>query len=366
MSALKLVAMATLGWVGLAHFGLSIAAGPPPGLAEDEQNYAVALPNVFSAFDNETDIPRETIDQYSRILENIDRGDYKAALQIAIPLAKQGIAPAQASLGYMYANGLGVNIDYDTAALWLSKSAAQGDVDAQLSLGNLFYLGLGVPKDHARAASLYISALRGSFSVVAGYNIGLMYEKGDGVEQNFEYAQFYFTRAAAYGGGVGYQDAAAHLAAVNAKLELSQQLKGSSASDGTSDPSRIEVALQSEGGTFIVPVLVNGLISLNFTVDSGAADVAIPADVFSTLVRMGTIENADMLETRTYTLADGSTVASQTFRIRSLKVGDTVLEGVTGSVSDAKGALLLGQSFLRNFKSWSIDNSRNTLVLVRK
>ncbi len=69
---------------------------------------------------------------------------------------------------------------------------------------------------------------------------------------------------------------------------------------------------------------------------------------------------------RTYTLADGSTTDSQTFRIRSLKVGDTVLENVKGSVSDTKGTLLLGQSFLKNFKSWSIDNSRNVLVLVPK
>jgi predicted aspartyl protease len=105
---------------------------------------------------------------------------------------------------------------------------------------------------------------------------------------------------------------------------------------------------------------------LKFTVDSGAADVTIPADVFSTLMRAGTIEDSDMLGTQTYILADGSTSNLQTFRIRSLKVGDTVLENVTGSVADTRGTLLLGQSFLRSFKSWSIDNSRHMLVLVPK
>ena len=88
--------------------------------------------------------------------------------------------------------------------------------------------------------------------------------------------------------------------------------------------------------------------------------------MFLTLVRTGTIEDADMLETKTYTLADGSTKDAQTFRIRSLEVGDQVLENVIGSVSDVNGPLLLGQSFLRNFKSWSIDNSRQVLVLVPK
>jgi predicted aspartyl protease len=54
---------------------------------------------------------------------------------------------------------------------------------------------------------------------------------------------------------------------------------------------------------------------------------------------------------------------SKTFRIRSLKVGDRVLENVLGSVSSMNGSLLLGQSFLGRFKSWSIDNSRHALVL---
>jgi aspartyl protease family protein len=62
-------------------------------------------------------------------------------------------------------------------------------------------------------------------------------------------------------------------------------------------------------------------------------------------------------------LADGSEVPSQTFRIRSLKVGNRVLENVNGSVASVKGSLLLGQSFLSQFKSWSVDNGRHALLL---
>jgi predicted aspartyl protease len=54
---------------------------------------------------------------------------------------------------------------------------------------------------------------------------------------------------------------------------------------------------------------------------------------------------------------------SQTFRIRTLKVGDRVIENVVGSVADVKGSLLLGQSFLSKLNSWSIDNSRQVLIL---
>jgi predicted aspartyl protease len=125
----------------------------------------------------------------------------------------------------------------------------------------------------------------------------------------------------------------------------------------------ISVPLKKEGGTYVVPVLINNAITLNFVVDSGASDVSIPADVVMTLFRTGTLEKPDFIGTQTYRLADGSTVPSATFRIRSLTVANTALENVTGSVAPVEGALLLGQSFLGRFKSWSIDNARQALVL---
>ena len=113
-----------------------------------------------------------------------------------------------------------------------------------------------------------------------------------------------------------------------------------------SEPPETSVALQAEFGTFVVPVQINGVLTLNFTVDSGAADVSIPADIVMTLTRTGTLKSDDFLGEQTYILADGSTVPSQRFVIRSLKVGDKVVDDVTGSVASVKGVPLLGQSFL--------------------
>lgn len=123
------------------------------------------------------------------------------------------------------------------------------------------------------------------------------------------------------------------------------------------------IAMKKVGGIYAVPVLVNNAITLDFFVDSGAADVTIPEDVVSTLMRAGTILDTDFIGVMTYSLADGSRVKSKTFRIRSLKLGDRVVENVTGSVAPTKGSLLLGQSFLGHFKSWSIDNTKHVLVL---
>ena len=109
--------------------------------------------------------------------------------------------------------------------------------------------------------------------------------------------------------------------------------------------------------------LLNSAITLEFVIDSGAADVSIPADVVSTLMRTGTLLESDFLEEKIYVLADGSKLPSQTFRIRSLKVGRKILENVIGSVVPVQGTLLLGQSFLSRFKSWSIDNHKQALIL---
>jgi predicted aspartyl protease len=125
-----------------------------------------------------------------------------------------------------------------------------------------------------------------------------------------------------------------------------------------------EIALhRSGGGTFTVPVSINGAITLEFTIDSGAADVSIPADVVMTLMRTGTVNRSDFLGSRTYVLADGSTTPSPIFRIRSLRVGGREVQNVTASIAPVKGGLLLGQTFLRHFGSWSFDNRRGVLVL---
>jgi hypothetical protein len=132
---------------------------------------------------------------------------------------------------------------------------------------------------------------------------------------------------------------------------------------GTAALSETIVPMISDGGTFRVPVTINDELTLKFVIDSGAADVSVPADVVMTLVRTGTITDTDFLGKQTYKLADGSTVPSQQFVIRSLKVGDKTLENVVGSIAPVAGGLLLGQSFLSRFNTWSIDNQRQALIL---
>lgn len=61
-------------------------------------------------------------------------------------------------------------------------------------------------------------------------------------------------------------------------------------------------------------------------------------------------------------LADGSVVNSHQFLIRSLRVGDQTVENVRANTVNVHGSLLLGQSFLEKFKSWSMDNTSHELI----
>lgn len=127
-----------------------------------------------------------------------------------------------------------------------------------------------------------------------------------------------------------------------------------------------EVALNQRGGLYRVPVRINDQMTLYFTLDSGATDVQIPADVVLTLYRTETLAPSDFIGEQTYVLADGSKVPSARFTLRELRVGSHRLTNVVASVGAPAGDLLLGQSFLSRFKTWMLDNERHVLVLTEQ
>jgi hypothetical protein len=94
------------------------------------------------------------------------------------------------------------------------------------------------------------------------------------------------------------------IAAVSAAISKTSTMSDGSAVDlGVGSSTRLSefvrglaIYVLAEGGTFFVPVTVNGTMTLDFSVDSGMAEVTIPADVFATLRRTGTIAEADLLE----------------------------------------------------------------------
>ena len=123
------------------------------------------------------------------------------------------------------------------------------------------------------------------------------------------------------------------------------------------------VPLEAYNGAFMVPVVLNNVLTEKFIVDSGAADVSISADVASSLKKMGAITGADLLGSKVYIMADGSRVPSEIYRIASLKIGGREVKDVTVRITAGKSDLLLGQSFLSRLQTWSVDNARKVMIV---
>ena len=83
------------------------------------------------------------------------RGDYAQALELYRPLAAQGNANAQNSLGWMYHKGQGVTQNNQEAVKWIKLSAVQGLAYAQSNLGYMYLNGYGVTQDHQEALKLF-------------------------------------------------------------------------------------------------------------------------------------------------------------------------------------------------------------------
>jgi hypothetical protein len=87
-----------------------------------------------------------------------DRANYQTALKVWMDQANAGSAEAQNYVGEIYLKGLGIEPDYDMAAVWLKKAVAQGFNRARVNLGYLYEQGLGVEQDRSRALALYREA----------------------------------------------------------------------------------------------------------------------------------------------------------------------------------------------------------------
>jgi len=84
-------------------------------------------------------------------------------------------------IGKMYMSGLGTEQDYTEAASWLRMAADEGHKYAQYSLGSLYYRGLGVEQNFDTAFDLY-SASAAQSNAYASYELAKMYRDGVGTQ----------------------------------------------------------------------------------------------------------------------------------------------------------------------------------------
>ena len=79
------------------------------------------------------------------------RKDYVTALTKYKSAVLKKDAYAQAQVGNMYNEGLGVVQDYAEAVRWYKLAAAQGNINAQYNLASMYFSGKGAVQDYVRA-----------------------------------------------------------------------------------------------------------------------------------------------------------------------------------------------------------------------
>lgn len=88
--------------------------------------------------------------------------------------------------------------DFKTAFEMWTKGAERGDAKAQFSLGGMYDRGEGVGQDYNQAVSWYRKAAEQG-NADAQFNLGLVYGKGTGIQQDDAQSLFWFRRAADQG-----------------------------------------------------------------------------------------------------------------------------------------------------------------------
>ncbi|MDH3335778.1 MAG: sel1 repeat family protein [Rhodospirillaceae bacterium] len=123
---------------------------------------------------------------YQEGLKMVRAGQWMAALEEFKPLANEGHAASQFSIGLIYQLGRGVKKDQDMARQMYIKAAKQGYWPAYNNLAKMFLDGDGIPQSNATAFKLFEKAAENHAQ--AKNNLARMYENGWGVEKNINTA----------------------------------------------------------------------------------------------------------------------------------------------------------------------------------
>jgi len=114
-----------------------------------------------------------------------------------------------------------------------------------------------------------------------------------------------------------------------------------------------------------VPAQINGILTRNFIVDSGAGIVTIPTGLVAELIQTGTLKESDFLPGYMIMMtADGTKSKHRRFILRSIKVGETTVANVEATDAGPSGGLLLGMTFLTKAKA-VYDTEKGKLLFSR-
>jgi TPR repeat protein len=143
-----------------------------------------------------------TEDNLQRGMDLYEKGKYKDALDLWIPLAARGVDQAQYYVAVAYSNGTGLPKNSVRAAEWLARAADKGLPMAEVALGLSYVNGAGVAIDKSRAVAWYRKAADQG-DAAGQFHLGLMYADGLGVPKDTAEAVVWYRKSSAQGNALG-------------------------------------------------------------------------------------------------------------------------------------------------------------------
>jgi enhanced entry protein EnhC len=188
------------------------------------------LPNLSEALEEGNSIAGLLLADYY-LSKSKDKQQLKEAHKIYKQFSEKGDLEAQLKLAYLYEYGIGGAIDYKQAAKWYKKSAKQGESQAQYLLARLYQLGKITKKpDYEKAKKWYKRAQKkyspaavalgfiydtedenyylarmnyksaaNKGNIIGAFNLGLLYERGEGCAVDYVRARDLYFQAAKKG-----------------------------------------------------------------------------------------------------------------------------------------------------------------------
>lgn len=108
----------------------------------------------------EEDKTQKVVDLYFQAIEAMNKEHYAYAFQILQETVRQGLPEGAATLGTLYANGLGTEQNLATAVKYWKYAAEQGAVEGLVNMGVSYWIGQVVEQDRKKAVDLLEQAAR--------------------------------------------------------------------------------------------------------------------------------------------------------------------------------------------------------------
>lgn len=123
--------------------------------------------------------------------------DFDGAVAMLTEASAQGHLPARLQLALLYKRGVGVEKDEKRHFTLLSQAANEGLALAQANLGYAYRDGVGCKQSYELAVACWEKSVSGPTILPSVYtDIGYAYQEGLGVQQNFKHAADLFKRGA--------------------------------------------------------------------------------------------------------------------------------------------------------------------------